>query len=636
MKRDRNRSKNHQGLNNKHSSSEQSSALTREGERHFNAGNIDDALKAFKKALEIYPENVTALNNLGVASWHKGDIHKAIESFRQVLQFEPTHEDAIHNLRELQSTTEGVSIRQHSGSITSSDPSLDACLQVKIIGGITVCVPSSVKFMTPYILLEQEDWFEEEIHYVRKLLREGMKVIDIGANYGLYTLTMSKMIGSSGKIWAFEPTSLTAAFLRKSIQINGFKNITLIQAGLSDKKGTAKISLNINPELNAVTDEPASGGDFETIELLGLDECSNAYEWDHIDFMKLDAEGQEHNIIMGGKHFLTSQSPLIMFELKDGENVNIKLVSDFLEIGYQPYYLVPGINILAPMDLNEPIDPYQLNLFSCKAGRAKQLEEQGLLITKRQSPKPSPDTSLWWRKMQTMPYAEMHISAWESSGENDAAPGWDHYVNALNYYVMAHDEEQSAPERFACLCHAREENTQALESHVNISRLLTHVRIQSELGKRGDSLQTITTILKFVESGKTADLSEPFIPVSPRFDDIVPTDMNKWLLASLLEYREKAQAFSSFFTGSSSLNNLELIKQLDHQTPEMERRRQLIRIRHDLQQGPISNPILEKNHQNNLNPEFWHNAGQHEILPNIVTLLGVTVEGKNLITDGRL
>lgn len=599
----------------KHSSVEQSMVFTKMGEDHYNTGNIDDALKAFKKALKINPKNITALNNLGVASWHKGDIHQAIDSFQQVLKLEPTNEDAIHNMHELQ--------KAHAD---------DTCLRVKINGDILVCVPSSIEFMTPYILLEQEDWFEEEIHYIRKLMREGMKVIDIGANYGLYTLTMSKIIGSSGMIWAFEPTSLTADFLRKSIQTNGLKNITLLQAGLSDKKGTAKISLNANPELNTVTDEPASGGRYETVELLTLDECYHLYGWDNIDFIKLDAEGQEHNIIKGGKQFLTSQSPLIMFELKHGENVNIEIIRDFSGLGYQPYHLVPGINILTPIDLNKPFDTYQLNLFCCKTDRAKRLEEQGLLITRYQSPEPICN-ALWQQKLQALPYFKLLMGSWAAIEKDNTTPGWEHYVNSLNDYVMAHDEELSAPERVARLHRAWEESSQALESKVNVSRLVTHVRIQSALGKRGDSLQTINTILKLIESEKTTDLSEPFIPVSPRFDYIVPNEINKWLLASLLEYREKAQAFSSYFTGKSSLNNLELIKQLGYQTPEMERRRQIVRIRHGLQNGPISNPSVSKNHQDNLNPEFWDQVAQSITPHNIFTHLGVILEQKIRTVD---
>ena len=608
MREDQNHASDFLGQDSKHSLAEQSIALTQEGEDHFNAGNIEDAQRAFNKALEINPENVTALNNLGVLSWHKGDVQKAVENLQLALKLNPSDKDAAHNLQEILKAQDNAIEHQNAGSTDKTDQPNKTCFRVNIKGGIQVCVPPSIQFMTPYILVEQEDWFEDEIHYVRKLLQEGMKVIDIGANYGLYTHSMAKIIAPSGKLWAFEPTSLTAAFLRKSISANQMTNITLIQAGLSEKKGTAKISLNSNPELNAITLQPDSNGEYETVELLSLDECEQIYGWDDIDFIKLDAEGQEHNIIMGGRHFLSAHSPLIMFELKHGSNVNSELIHDFLKLGYQLFRLIPGPNILAPIDLNKPFDPFQLNLFCCKADRAKLLQEKDLLITEYPSPNPISDASLWQKKLKTMPYFKVLQMSWASIEQGKTIPGWDHYKNALNYYVMAHSDNQAAHSRYASLYQAWEESSKALTINGNMPRMLTHIRIQSELGKRDDSLHTVERILNLIQTEKIVMLSEPFIPVSARFDHIIPTEMNKWILVSILEYREKAHAFSSFYSGSSSLDNLEVIKQLGYQSPEMERRRQLIRMRYGLQREPIATPILSSKTQDNLNPELWNTA----------------------------
>jgi FkbM family methyltransferase len=626
MKEDRNNQADNLGQNPAQSPSELSFELTREGEDYFNAGRIEDAQKAFDRALEIDPMNVSALNNLGVLSWHRGDTEKAIDRFQQVLKLDPGNEDAKHNLQEIQKKAEPTD--------ASEQPDDAPCLQVAINGEIRVCVPPSIQFMTPYILIEQEDWFEEEIHYIRKILREGMNVIDIGANYGLYTLTMSKIIGPSGKLWAFEPTSLTASYLKRSISTNRVTNVTLVQAGLSDKKGTARISLNPNPELNAITSQPDSNGEYETVALISLDECEGMYGWDNIDFIKLDAEGQEHNIITGGKHFLSTRSPLIMFELKHGDAINSELINDFSNLGYQPYHLVPGLNILAPADLNKPFDPFQLNLFCCKADRAQILQEQGLLITEFSSPSPASKTALWQQELQDMPYFNVFKASWASIEQGATLPGWDHYENALNCYVSAHSENQSAYARYASLHQAWEEISRALNENVNISRLLTQVRIQSELGKRGDSIQTVDTILKLIESGKTVMLSEPFVPVSERFDRIIPKEMNKWLIASILEYRQKAKGFSSFYTGKSTLDQLEIMKGLGYQTPEMERRRQLIRMRYGLQNGPVATPLLSTKARDNLNPEIWKANGISGGKPqNIVSQLGASLEERIQIVD---
>ena len=84
-------------------------------------------------------------------------------------------------------------------------------MTVRLVDGTFVVVPESLDLITPYVLLEQQDWFEEEIKFVRRLLRPGMQVIDIGANYGVYALSMARAVGTSGHVWAFEPASGTAA-----------------------------------------------------------------------------------------------------------------------------------------------------------------------------------------------------------------------------------------------------------------------------------------------------------------------------------------------------------------------------------------------------------------------------------------
>ena len=104
-------------------------------------------------------------------------------------------------------------------------------------GGLQIQVPDSLDLITPYVLLEQGDWFEDEIKFLRKILRSGEKIIDIGANYGTYTLTMARAVGEGGAWWAFEPASSTAQCLRASIEANGLGHVVLEQCALSSAPG---------------------------------------------------------------------------------------------------------------------------------------------------------------------------------------------------------------------------------------------------------------------------------------------------------------------------------------------------------------------------------------------------------------
>ncbi|MFM7269960.1 MAG: hypothetical protein ACKOZT_15490, partial [Cyanobium sp.] len=101
-------------------------------------------------------------------------------------------------------------------------PSTTTCMMA---GDIQMVVPDSLERITTYVLEEQQDWFEDELHAVRCLLQPGDSVIDIGANLGVYALSMARVVGDTGKVRAFEPASETAALLRESARLNGFHQL---------------------------------------------------------------------------------------------------------------------------------------------------------------------------------------------------------------------------------------------------------------------------------------------------------------------------------------------------------------------------------------------------------------------------
>ena len=257
---------------------------------------------------------------------------------------------------------------------------MNSTTMLMLADGVRIIVPDSLNLITTYVLLEQEDWFEDEIKFLRRLLQPGQKVIDIGANYGVYTLSMAKRVGPNGRVWAYEPASKTASLLTASIAANNFDHVVLEQSALSSAKGAALLSLNDNSELNALVHEHKNSGETETVTLTTLDECLEAHGWQDIAFLKIDAEGEEANIIRGGTNFFAAESPLIQYEVKAGSELHLELVQAFAELGYHSYRLVPGLDLLVPFDEKEPVDGYLLNLFACKPDRATYLAGRGFLV----------------------------------------------------------------------------------------------------------------------------------------------------------------------------------------------------------------------------------------------------------------
>ena len=166
-------------------------------------------------------------------------------------------------------------------------PGQDA-LEITIVDDLKVVVPNDLSQMTPFVLLEQEDWFEDEIGFIRKLAQPGVNMLDIGANFGLYTLAMAKAIGGDGRFWAVEPASNTAGFLRRSVAANDFKAIEVLQMALSDSDGDGYLTIESSSELNALADGP--GANTEQVKLSTLDKLMAEQFGDvQFDFMKIDA-----------------------------------------------------------------------------------------------------------------------------------------------------------------------------------------------------------------------------------------------------------------------------------------------------------------------------------------------------------
>ena len=162
----------------------------------------------------------------------------------------------------------------------------------QLVDGVKIIVPDALECITSYVLYEQEDWFEDEIKFVRQLLTYGETVIDIGANFGVYTLAMAKLVGSSGAVWAFEPASDVADFLEQSIALNDFRHAKVVRCAVSSSTGVAQFSTSSHSELNAIVHrdsiEAAGIGRTDTVQTISLDDALDRFGWRDISFLKID------------------------------------------------------------------------------------------------------------------------------------------------------------------------------------------------------------------------------------------------------------------------------------------------------------------------------------------------------------
>jgi FkbM family methyltransferase len=448
-----------------------------------------------------------------------------------------------------------------------------------ITNGIKVVTPDSLDLITPYVLQEQQDWFEDEIKFVRKLLKPGQKIIDIGANYGVYTLSMAHAVGATGCVWAFEPATSTVKLLRESVVANQFSNrIVIEQSALSHSPGTAELSLNTNSELNALQTSQSAKGETETVALVTLDECMARYQWANIDFMKMDAESEESNILKGGSQFFARHSPLVLYEIKAGESLQLDLVKHFEALGYHSYRLVPGQDVLIPFDTTSTADGYLLNLFCCKHDRAKQLEDQGFLVTKPTDADFDLEPYHWRHTLAQLPYGKTLTALWQQTVEDGQSQDVE---TALALYAASQAANLSHAKRVSALAASFNSMKKICESDPSFLRLASMARVARDFGERSLAVHALQKLSTTIEKLKWMDPAEPFLVPCERFETshIQTETFGGWLVAATLEELERLAFFSSFYSGKSTRQRLETIRKLGFADAAMLRRLELVKRR---------------------------------------------------------
>lgn len=175
-------------------------------------------------------------------------------------------------------------------------------------------VESTLDKSTTADLLEH---FVEQLY--RHTLSSGDIAIDVGAHRGRHTIPMAECVGTSGKVYGVEASSVTLKKLNstlKQAERNISSTIAIIPKAVGNTTGTV--------EFNYVPEAPGMSGlmvqnypveahpETETVELVKLDE--EIPEHDQIKFIKLDIEGGEFNALNGATDILTKSRPVIVYE----------------------------------------------------------------------------------------------------------------------------------------------------------------------------------------------------------------------------------------------------------------------------------------------------------------------------------
>ncbi len=426
---------------------------------------------------------------------------------------------------------------------------------VTLVDGVQVTVPDDLGVITSFVLYEQQDWFEAELPFLRKLIQPGNFVVDIGASFGAYTLSLAKRVGPSGRVWAFEPNPNVSIFLEHSLKANRFDHAVLDRRGIADVKATMFFKNHRHSEGQGLSRTCEGTADF-TVQTASLDQLMDEYGWEQVDFLKIDVEGFERQVLEGAQAFIDRYSPLVLYEVQQGDGTTDQELPKLFEArGLESYRLIPGLDLLIPAGSEQVLGPYTINVFGCNKRRAELLRPTGMLLSKqdleseaadhiRESLREAPPTDVD-KLVEKLPFSRALLGDWRRASNSEGSD----MLKVLSLYEASRSVERSKLERWIALTEAKKLMKLLIDQRSTAQRFSTLARILLDIGERMEAVPMMTEAWQSLQNSKSDDFSEPFLPCGSRFDHVIPMGgWDTWIRASIIEGGERWGIFPAITT----------------------------------------------------------------------------------------
>jgi FkbM family methyltransferase len=153
---------------------------------------------------------------------------------------------------------------------------------------------------------------------MRDLIQPGWTAVDAGAHIGYSTLLMAKCAGPTGKILAFEPLAQNYKLLVENIDLNGHKNIVAENLALLAQPGSIELRSATPGAMTWVASthlDASAAVETQRVEGVTLDDYVQKHGVSRIDFVKMDVEGAEGEVLAGMSASLRRDKPTLLIEL---------------------------------------------------------------------------------------------------------------------------------------------------------------------------------------------------------------------------------------------------------------------------------------------------------------------------------
>jgi FkbM family methyltransferase len=183
------------------------------------------------------------------------------------------------------------------------------------------------------------EFCEGEYEVFAQILRSGMTVVDVEANIGAHTIGFAELVGSLGRVFAFEPRRARYHMLCGNLALNGLSHVAAFQAALASTAGAMVVPAIADVDATAAGSEadlqPQSD---EQVPSATLD----SFDLNQCHFLKVDVQGRELDVLKGASETLAKHHPLLY--VANGQRANsAALIGWLLERDYDLYWHLPPL-----------------------------------------------------------------------------------------------------------------------------------------------------------------------------------------------------------------------------------------------------------------------------------------------------
>jgi FkbM family methyltransferase len=200
-----------------------------------------------------------------------------------------------------------------------------------------------------------------ETETVKKIVKPGMCILEIGANVGYYTILMGKLIGKNGKIYAYEPYPRSVDILTRNVELNGLADIVEVRnLAVSTENTVKRLYLGKASNVHSLTNYKTDDSNADYIEVKTKDIKEILVESDRkIDLVRMDIEGHERELFSRLSNDIRLVLPArIFFEIHplgsiDPDPTFTKPLTNMLDLGYYPELVISSSHVDAKKRFDE-------------------------------------------------------------------------------------------------------------------------------------------------------------------------------------------------------------------------------------------------------------------------------------------